>query len=561
MKTIKKQTFLLSTLTLALLASAAHAAPVPPDAGQTIRELQTQPEFNPPKTTPPLRIEGGTAPRNAASETVRIKVAAIHIKGNTVFPTSELEALVADLAGGEHSLAELDAGAARITAYYRARGYVVARAYLPAQDIVDGTVEIVVLEGLVGQVNIHNQSRLSDKVANAQMERVKTGDALQAAQVDRALLLLADTPGVGGARATLQPGVSVGTSDLLVELDPAKAYAADVELDNYGNRYTGQNRLGAAVALNSPLKIGDQLTLRGLVSDQSMTYARIAYQLPVGNNGMKLGGAYADTRYQLGKEFTALQGHGTATSSSLYATYPFIRSQSSNLSGTLTYESKKLVDQTNVPVSLIDKRVELVNLGLAGNHQDALLGAGVTSFDASVATGKLSMDAVTLAADAASAKSNGNFTRLGYSLSRLQRVTGNDALSLALSGQQANKNLNSSEKFYLGGANGVRAYPQGEGIGDQGWMANLEARHNLMEQLQGIVFYDAGSVTINRNAYIAGVANTRSIAGAGVGLNAQYGWAQLKTSLAWRTSGGQPQSIPVSVGSNPMFWAQLSGQF
>ena len=41
---------------------------------------------------------------------MRIAVNAIHVKGNSVFISSELEALVADLTGGERTLAELDAG-------------------------------------------------------------------------------------------------------------------------------------------------------------------------------------------------------------------------------------------------------------------------------------------------------------------------------------------------------------------------------------------------------------------------------------------------------------------
>lgn len=561
MKTQQTQQFSISVLTLALLSSlSAQAAPVPPDAGQTIRELQKMPELNPPKAIAPLRIEGESAPKSAASDAARIAVKSIHVSGNSVFAAAELEALLADLVGGEHSLAELDKGGARITAYYRARGYAVARAYLPAQDIVDGIVTINVLEGLVGSQRVNNQSRLSDEKANGYLSGIKSGDALQTRPVDRAILLLNDTPGVGGARATLQPGVSVGTSDLVIELEPAKPYSANVELDNYGNRYTGEYRLGAALAFNSPLKIGDQLILRALVSDMSMSYARIAYAIPLGSSGLRAGAAYSDTRYKLGQEFAGLQGHGTATSSSLYATYPFIRSQVSNLSGTLTWEDKKLVDKTDTPVSNIDKRVKLATLGLTGNRQDALGGGALNSFELALASGSLSMDAVSLAADATSANSNGTFTRLNYSASRLQRVTGSNTLSVALSGQLASKNLNSSEKFSLGGVYGVRAYPQGEGSGDEGMLANLELRHSYRDNLQGVVFYDAGSVKTNRNPFAAG-ANTRFISGAGFGANATLSGVQLKAYVAWRGAGGTPQSEPATVNRSPRLWVQAGKQF
>jgi hypothetical protein len=70
-----------------------------------------------------------------------------------------------------------------------------------------------------------------------------------------------------------------------------------------------------------------------------------------------------------------------------------------------------------------------------------------------------------------------------------------------VSGQTASKNLDSSEKFSLGGINGVRAYPQGEASGDEGYRGTVELRHNVMPNVQATVFYDWGKVTINRNPF------------------------------------------------------------
>jgi hemolysin activation/secretion protein len=559
MKTLKSHRIALSTLTVAILTTLTAQAAAP-DAGQTSRELEQQPVLTLLKGTPSLQIKVEGAPANVADSAQRITVKSLRISGNSVIASSELDALVADLSTGERSFAELNTGVARITALYRQRGYAVARAYLPAQDIKDGAVEIRILEGNLGQQNVTNNSKLSDARVNGYLSGVQSGQVIKTNAVDRALLLMSDLSGVGGARATLQPGASVGTSDLLVELDPTKPYAANLELDNYGNRYTGEYRVGASVALNSPLGIGDLLSLRGITSGDLMSYARLAYQLPIGVSGFKVGGAYSDTRYKLGEEFAALQQHGTASSSSLFATYPFVRSQTANLSGTLTWEDKKLIDQTDRPVSNVEKKVQLVTLGLAGNRQDALWGGGMTGFDFSIAAGDLSMDATSLAQDVAagSANSNGSFTKFTYTFQRQQRVSTVTSLYAALTGQQASKNLNSSEKFSLGGANGVRAYPQGEGSGDQGMMVNLEVRRNVTEQLQASVFYDAGTVDINRNQFLAGV-NSRFISGAGFALSGQVSKLQFKTSVAWRTSGGDPVSD--TVNRDPRFWVQASLPF
>ncbi|MDG4475226.1 ShlB/FhaC/HecB family hemolysin secretion/activation protein [Thiovibrio frasassiensis] len=496
---------------------------------------------------------------DAANADIRLTVSGIRVSGSSAFAAAELEALVANLIGGEHTLAELYQGAARITAYYREHGYVIARAYLPAQEIQDGVVIINVVEGRIGEQHINNQSRLSDARANNYLQGVKSGDALQAAPVERALLLLNDTPGVGGTRATLQPGASVGTSDLIVEIDPSLPYAARVEMNNFGNRYTGEYRLDGALALNSPFRMGDQFTVRALTSDQDLTYARMAYQVPVGSDGLRLGAAYFDTRYRLGKEFAPLQAHGTATSSTLFGVYPFIRSQTANLSGTLSLENKQLSDYTDAPVTTVDKEIQLANFGLAGNHQDRLGGAGITSFDLSLALGLLGMDAESLSADSLTTRSDGGFTRLAYNVNRVQRLTDLDSLSVSLSGQWADKNLNSSEKFFLGGAYGVRAYPQGEASGDQGWLTNLELRHRFLPNLQGVVFYDAGSVRINHDPFVAGE-NSRTISGAGVGANSTFLGLQINAYVAWRIDGDQPTSEPASVDRNPRLWLQASWQ-
>jgi len=538
---------------------SVQAVPFAPDAGQTSQELQEQPEIVPQESPEVLQPERDSAQERRADDLVHFSVTAIRVSGSSIFSADELEALVSDMVGSERTLAELEAAAGQITAHYRSRGYLVARAYLPAQEIKDGVVRIDVLEGKLGEQRINNLSRLSDEQVYGYLGSIRRGEALQVKTADRALLLLNDTPGVGSAKATLQPGASVGTSDLVVELTPAAPYSVKAELDNYGNRYTGETRLGAGIALNSPLRVGDQVSLNALTTDQHLSYVRIAYQLPVGNDGVRLGAAYSSTRYRLGKEFSGLQASGNVRNAGLYAMYPVIRSQVTNLSVIATWERKKLNDSTDVPVTSSEKQLQLTNVGIAGNHQDAWGRGGITSFDLSWTTGKLDMDAISLAADLSSAKSNGSYTLLNYSIKRLQRLTATNALWLALSRQQASKNLNSSEKLYLGGAQSVRAYPQGEVSGDQGYLVNIELRHDHAFGMQGVIFYDFGAVKINKNAYIVSAENSRLLAGAGIGVNANVGGIQVKASLAWRTRGGEPTSVTST--RNPRLWLLAGKQF
>ena len=148
---------------------------------------------------------------------------------------------------------------------------------------------------------------------------------------------------------------------------------------------------------------------------------------------------------------------------------------------------------------------------LSGNQRDGVGGGGVTGYSLALSTGNI---------DGGSADTNGHFNKLGFSLSRLQRVTDTVSLSAVANGQLASKALDSSEQMELGGMYGVRAYPEGEGYGDEGVVLNLEARMQLPKfsdsmpgQLQLIGFVDAGTV----RAHSAG--DRRTLSGAGVGLN------------------------------------------
>jgi len=549
----KKVAFILSFNSI-FFSFTVLAAPVPPDAGQTSRELQQQPDMAPPETSEPVLKEKQESDEVAPDDAVRFQVNSIRVTGSSVFSAGELEALVADLAGGERTLTEMEAGAGRITDLYRKQGYMVARAYLPAQDIKDGVVTINVLEGKVGEVQVNNQSRLTNQTAKEYLDDIQSGDVLQSKSANRALLLLGDTPGVGAAQASLQPGASVGTTDLIVDLSSSAPFTANLTADNHGNYYTGERRVSADLSLISLFKKGDLISLNALTTDQHLTYGRAAFQRAIGSSGLRVGAAHSASRYRLGKEFSILKAHGSSLSTSLYGVYPFIRSLDQNLNGSVMYERKKLVDSLTSSV----KRVKLTSLGLSGNRRDSLGGSGLTSFEVMIASGRLSMDDASRTIDLASAKSNGNFTKLTYNIKRVQMLPLANSLSVELSGQRAGKNLNSSEKLYIGGADSVRAYPQGEDSGDEGHLVNLELRHSFSSKLQATVFYDAGLVKINRNNYAAG-SNTRYLAGAGIGLDAMLAGLHFRADVAWRTSSSDPVSEPST--RIPRLWLLAGKQF
>ncbi len=176
----------------------------------------------------------------------------IQIVGNTLFETATLHALVADAEGKSLTLSQLDELAVRITNYYHGHGYPLARAVIPAQIIQAGVVRLVIIEARYGRISPDNQSRVNDSLLQATLAPLESGQAIGQTELDHALLLLSDIPGVV-VNATLKPGVAVGTSDLLVNITPGAAVSGGIVLDNYGNRFTGRARVGGTVNFINPL--------------------------------------------------------------------------------------------------------------------------------------------------------------------------------------------------------------------------------------------------------------------------------------------------------------------
>jgi len=337
-----------------------------------------------------------------------------------------------------------------------------------------------------------------------------------------------------------------------------------LEADNAGNRYTGQYRGGAAVNFNEPLGIGDVLSLRALTSGRGLSYLRGSYQAQVQN--LTVGAAYSHLEYRLGKEFAPLRAHGTADIASLYGSYPLIRSYDANLRAVLQFDARRYRDEVDATGAGSDRDAKVVIAGLQGDSHDHLWGGGWNTYSVGVSFGDLDIRTPAVRAiDAVTARSNGSYSKVAFDVARLQATGGPVSLYGDLRGQLASKNLDSSEKMELGGAYGVRAYPEGEAYGDQGYIATLEARLRLARlsqishgDLQAFAFADHGEVTINHASWAPGP-NSRSLSAAGLGLS----WADthgllVKAAYAFKLGSEKALSAPDRSGR---LWVQVSKFF
>jgi len=545
---------------LLMLPAMAAAAVSVPNAGQAMRDIQaTQPAL-PEQPAPELDLPAKppSAPAQAPDTSgIRLQVNDFVIVGNQVFGNETLQALLADLKGQELDLNQLRAAAERLTTYYQNQGYMLARAFLPAQDIEDGVVRIEVMEGRYGRIQVNNQSRALNSVITGPLSSLHSDTAVRSDDLERSLLLLSDLPGVR-VKGTLSAGEQRGTTDLLVNAQPGPWASGTLEADNFGGYYTGEYRLGGSLNLNNPLRLGDQFNLRLLGSDEDQRYYRAAYKLPLGPWSTSVGVAYSRMNYELSRDFEVLEAHGQASIGSVFITQPLIRSRTFDLSAQLQYEDKRLRDDIDLFEVSSQKHVELWSLSLNGNSQDSLLGGGQNFFYLTYGSGRLSIDdPMDQWRDHFTAGTNGGFQKLNLNAARLQYLSPRFQLYGQFNGQWSSTNLDSSEKFGIGGPFDVRAYPQGTGSGDQGWQASLELRFLLAPRWQLKAFVDHGAVQVNKSPWIHDE-NRRQLSGAGVGASWSGPSQQISVTSAWALDNNQEGSGPERT---PRIWASATQYF
>ena len=533
---------------LLLASMQAHAWQAIPNAGSILQQQKPVAPPAPQPSRPPLQVEPGVASGLPASKPFVVK--SIRIVGNTAFTTATLQALVADATGTTTTLPQLEQLAARITAYYREHGYPLSRAIVPAQSIVDGQVTLQVVEARYGAVRVNNTSQVGDALLNATLATLVPGQAIAGDPLDRALLLLADVPGVA-VEALIKPGTTVGAADLEVATRPKPTTLASVVVDNGGNRYIGRARVGVTGYVTNPLHHGDVLDVNILSTGDGMAYGRLGYETLLTGQGTRAGVAYSKIHYELQGDVEDLDANGTAGVASVWIKHPLLRSRTANLYAQLEYDAKRLRDRIGVLDARTDRHLGNWVLSVNGDLRDELFGGGVSAWSLGWTRGDNRFDdAQAELLDAATAQTRGSFSKWNANASRLQRLGASDTLYLNLGLQWADKNLDSAEKMSVGGPYTVRAYDIGAVSGDTGYLVSAEWRHELANvaagSLQATAFVDSARLKINRDAWTTS-ANTARLSGAGVGL----AWSGPE---AWRAT----LAIATPIGAEPAILGKQS---
>lgn len=485
----------LAALTILLQAPAAAQQRDPSDrADPSVVERdfrETAPER-------PRRAEGQVRvterPSGAAAAGAEIVVGAIRIAGNDAVASAAFAPVLERYLGRPLGHPDLVRLATDIAGVARSRGYGLATAWVPAQDVADGVLVVQLEEGRIDAV------RASGSGA-AHAERVLASLAsdrpVRTVDLERRLLVAADMPGlwVGDARLVREGGRNILTVNTRFE-----RILGRVSLDNWGDSFVGPVRLRGQADVNNLLTAGDSLSLGAAVTPLQPRELQLVdgrYRIVVDGAGTQaaIGGYFGRTR--AGGTLRDRDFLGDSSEVDVELSHPLERARAgSTWIGTrFALRDSELTEAGSL---VRDDRIVSAALWLYSNGRFAggkvrLRIAGISGLDLFGATER---------GDALASRVNagGVFTKFEYWADYARRLGGGFSVELATRGQLSDRPLLSSEELGLGGRQFLRGFDYREVSGDDGAAASAELRFDMsglprqLRQVQLYSFVDGGRV-------------------------------------------------------------------
>jgi hemolysin activation/secretion protein len=533
--------WLLSALgVVSALPAISADAPTPGSVAQSLRQ-PTLPARRPAEVI--FRRDGSESEHDPNGP--RFRINAIDFNGNTVFDSYRLKRVVERFVDRELNLWDLGRAADAVSEFYQQRGYPLARALVPAQKVVDGRVRMNIVEGILGKVRVAGNHRYSADTLLHRGGELAPGKPINLPALERKLLVLNEQPGLQ-ARATLQAGSDFGASDLLIQATE-KPLSLDVALTNAAREDIGQTRVDSTLSWNNPLGIGDQLSVRGILSQHRLLhYGKASYSVPLGSEGDRLTASYSRVRYRVAGELDILQLGGTAETDELTWTHSLIRSRQHDRSVGLTASYRKFTQQA-LGVQLSETRLPIYTANWNERWFDD---------DGTAWNGKLALSS--------NGRSNADSTRQDAEQLRIEANVdataslGNQLdLYVKFNSVYSRQRLPDSDKFDVGGPDSVRAYRPSELRGDSGELTTLELRRPFTvagKVAVATAFVDYAHVVYKQASLRNG---NDAIGGAGLGLTA-YPTSTTTAKVEFATP---LTSHHADDGKHGRLWFNLSASF
>lgn len=332
---------------------------------------------------PVIEEPAAEAPLPAAKDQ-KAYVKTINVSRATLLGYYEISNITSRFENRELSLADMQKVVDLITDLYRRKGYVTSRAYLPPQKIVDGVLEIMAVEGKVGDLDVQGNKYFKTSLIEKRIS-LRKGDMFDYKELRRGLARLNEHPD-RNARAVLSPGKEAGTTDIRLQVSDTMPVHVRFDYDNYASRYVGKDRFSGTVSHNNAFGLDDIVSLQyqlGEGEDYRLISGR--YLLPVSET-LKVGAFASRSKLSLGEEYADLDARGKSKMYGIFATQELWNEDDLTVALNAGFD---YLDSYNFQSGAEQSRdrMRVVKLGLDLDRSDQLLGGGRTIFSPSVDMG------------------------------------------------------------------------------------------------------------------------------------------------------------------------------
>lgn len=580
-------------------AKSDEAAPAQASASQAAASTQ------PAKLAPKASVQPAAKPAD-----VKLVIREIKFDGVTAFSHDALKNVVQEFIGQELSVHEAFAIPAKITNYYKEHN-LVARATLVGSLDRNGLLKIGVIETKMTQTQVNKElatlapaapaaavapapipvplpapvaapapaaapSPVPAPVAKSEtpisnVAKLEAGEAaaMPAYVLKSGPMIPIPEPTPSTQTPSQDPNMSTDSeTDFILKHYAKRSRQYELMVDNYGYASTGRSRLGAAIDWNDALLKDDKLSLLGLKS-QGSAYLRAAYDWATGWDGLSVGASVAKLNYDIVNNLqNAAYVSGDTVKKSLQVVYNLVSDANESSSIGLIYDTKSI---TNLALNYADSSIyttKSTGLQFKGQVREWVPGGAVLTYDTLLTHGQVdTMGSPNHAADASGENIEGGYSKLRFNGSILQPLSGINTLFASLTVQAASKNLDASEKMYLGGPLGVRAYGVGEGAGSDGRLVTLELRQKLGLKTTLAEFYDWGQVRpYHDGSFTPATVNTATLSGVGISLSHEFNSGITMKGTWARREGPTPDSSSMPHGHDGQFdrnrfWLTMESRF
>lgn len=484
----------------------------------------------------------------------------VEIRGNKEISTRELNSLLEKEVGRECSITDIYGLCNKIEEYYSKKGFFLARAYPPPQDIKDKVLVIEVLEGVLGNVQVVGNKYYSSNFILSYFSKMQN-KALRYDKFLRALMLLNENSDLI-AGSIFEKGKKLGEADVIIRVEDKNPIHLYLNGNDYGRWLTTDFRVGGRLDKGSLLFYGDKLSIAEVVGFpmKALYFTDVIYSVPLNSNGSYLEAAYLTSRFHV-HELTELDLKGSSDIATLKFTYKLLRKRFLNCD-VFSYFDYKQIKNFSLSSRISFDKLRILNFGTLLDHNSPGIGRDYLTLRMGIGLPGFLNGLNKNSSGCSRPGAHGDFFKFNLDYDRLQKLGHDCFLFFHTSGQWSPNKLTTPEQMYIGGADTVRGYPLAVAVGDSGYYYNLEFRvpplglgevpffktkKKLKDIFQFIAFFDQGGVFLksSSNNYLCSV-------GTGVVINGPF-------SLSLTVDVGFPL-VHESQSKKAFFYVKIAGQ-